>query len=226
MQSRTSDYVIMFILAALFCATGIMGADQNSHLVKDETWGFRIIKVERVEPSTSELELNPRIAAKWLVSTELTNNTKLPSLISKFPKYGGTVSGKIEPDIFLSGSRIRIKSLNNDFWTISPSFSLRATHAVFANYDDFGGKFTIYGHFLRTENIPAGTGGYNFSHDWVLRDTPVENSFEFSITLFDWYPPEAKKILGDEFTKVWHGQVLTAPVKMKIFEPVEKSAKK
>jgi hypothetical protein len=181
-------------------------------------WLFRISAVERAVPTREELHREPKIAAKWVVTTELANNTRKTKYILTVPYYGASTRKQLETKIFTGGSRLPLTNKARDCLRIDPSAKASAKHVIFAKPAPSHGKFIIFGWFTKNVDVPKHLGCNNFPREWSLDDSPVGERFRLSMTLFDWCPPYMNTILGDELNMLWKGQLITEPVYLKVHD--------
>jgi len=162
-------------------------------------------------------DLASRVVEKWVITTEITNRSKVAKLVPSNPYYCGNVTGQLKNPPFLSGSRLPIESEDRDFVRVPPSGKLVAKHVVLAFRSETKGQYTLYGFFRGNENFPDKTHGHQFPVEWLLRET-VGHEFEFFMTLFDDQPWRTREVLGDHYKNLWRGQIISKPVKLKIIE--------
>lgn len=199
-------------------AFALLVLQSNALSGEREPWEFRITAVQRDKPTAHELDSYPGLVAKWIVTTSFTNKDRDQRILLKVPNYGATVRAQMTTDDFLSGSRHPLQSKDHDFITLLPNQTIETNHLVYARKNDFGGGFTLFGHFQKNVNGPPEWKGNNFAWEWMLSTTPIENEFFLSITLFDMCPLETNEILGKESAKLWKGKAMTKPVKLKVLD--------
>jgi len=210
--------IVLGLLALIDGSLNVARSDTEAEeVVKSDTWSFRISKVERVELSSRDLMDDPQRVAKWLVTTDLVNITRTAVLLLAVPAYGATITGRPEPDVFLNGSHLPVRSKDHDFVQVPPFGSLKAQHRVFAKRDNASGKFSVAGYFLKTQNVPEPLQSNNFPYEWALKPL-INNDFQLSITLFDTHQAATREVLGRSYKSLWRGRVMTKHVKLSVIE--------
>jgi hypothetical protein len=214
MQISKIPIVPLLVTWLLWYPSESVSAPKASQTERKDGVELRIVKVERQDLTPADLRwvpyADPIIAAKWQVTTELTNTTKELKLVSISPYYCATVEGLIEQSVLLPGSRAPIKSKEHDFVELPPGGKLLAKHVVLAirNQEDTG--YFLCGHHKAQPD--------QFNVDWSLKPFPAENNFNLSIILLGLVPPDSKEVLGKDFEKLWTGRTMSKPVKLRVVE--------
>jgi hypothetical protein len=185
-------------------------------LVSVKNFELRITNVERKELASRDIERFPKALTKWEVTTELTNRSQGEKLFCATPYYGGSVIGRADYRSYLASSHVPPRDRHDFFW-VSPTEKLVAKHVVYATEGKMPGKYVIEGCCWETINTPPDIN-HNFAMQWSLSQTPVGNDFAFSVTLIGSELPYTSDVLGEDFRKLWVGELVSKPVKMRVFE--------
>jgi len=181
---------------------------------------IRILKVERVPALSEHADRWPVIAAKWIVTTEVSNTSTSEKLLPAVPCYGATVNGKIDSRTFVGTSHGPVVSREESFLVLPPSGKTVAKQEVFAVSAEAKGQFTLWSMLMENVGVPENLKLNNFPAEWRLESTPVKGEFELSVFLVASELPHSDRVLGAEYSKLWRkGAIISQPVKLNLIAP-------
>ncbi len=179
---------------------------------------LRIVSIERVGLNKWEVEGDSKATAKWELVTEIKNSGKRPRLLPSAPYMGGTVNGQMSYYISfwpvrISRSRARIMILRRcppeeSWWP-----SIRSWCSNTGNGGEIhrgrrlygmGARSTERGWFLASLEAGANAGGRGIR---VVHHAGGSRR-----------PTERRRVLGDDFDKLWRGEMKSQLMKIKVTE--------